>query len=61
MKSLFGFLRDEQGQDLIEYALLVAFLAIVVVGFASGTRASLVGIAAAAGSKLTSANSAAAS
>jgi len=28
MKSLFSFLRDEQGQDLIEYTLLMAFIAL---------------------------------
>jgi Flp pilus assembly pilin Flp len=28
MKRIAGFLRDEQGQDLIEYTLLVAFVAL---------------------------------
>ena len=28
MKSLLSFLRDEQGQDLIEYTLLMAFVAL---------------------------------
>jgi Flp pilus assembly pilin Flp len=31
MKNLFNrFMREEEGQDLIEYALLVVFIAIVV-------------------------------
>jgi Flp pilus assembly pilin Flp len=28
MKTLFTFIRDEQGQDLIEYALLGAFVSL---------------------------------
>ena len=28
MKALIAFLRDERGQDLIEYTLLVAFIAV---------------------------------
>jgi pilus assembly protein Flp/PilA len=32
MKNLFSrFVRDEQGQDLIEYALLASFVAIVAI------------------------------
>jgi len=27
-----GFVRDEEGQDLLEYALLVALIALVVIG-----------------------------
>jgi pilus assembly protein Flp/PilA len=33
MKNLIArFVRDEQGQDLIEYALLAGFISLVVVG-----------------------------
>jgi pilus assembly protein Flp/PilA len=32
MKALFTFVRNEEGQDLLEYALLVALIAIVAVG-----------------------------
>ena len=40
MKSLIGsFLRDEQGQDLIEYAILMVCLAIAVLGFAAVAHA----------------------
>jgi Flp pilus assembly pilin Flp len=28
MKTLYNFLRDEQGQDLVEYTLLLAFVAL---------------------------------
>jgi Flp pilus assembly pilin Flp len=28
MNNLFNFVRDEQGQDLIEYTLLLAFVAL---------------------------------
>ena len=32
MKSLFkSFLQDEQGQDLVEYALLLAFIALAAI------------------------------
>ncbi len=32
MKNLFNrFVREEEGQDLIEYALLIVFIAIVVI------------------------------
>jgi pilus assembly protein Flp/PilA len=31
MKMLNNFLRDEQGQDLVEYALLIALIALVTV------------------------------
>ena len=32
MSALHAFLRDEQGQDLIEYTLLTAFIAVVSAG-----------------------------
>jgi pilus assembly protein Flp/PilA len=36
MKNLFSrFVRDEQGQDLIEYALLASFVAVVAIGGAT--------------------------
>ena len=34
MKSMMiRFLRDEEGQDLIEYTLLMAFIALALMGF----------------------------
>jgi Flp pilus assembly pilin Flp len=32
MKNLYRFLRDEQGQDLVEYTLLLAFVALAAAG-----------------------------
>jgi pilus assembly protein Flp/PilA len=32
MKRISRFVRDEEGQDLIEYALLVALISLVAVG-----------------------------
>jgi len=32
MKALLTFVRNDEGQDLLEYALLVALIAIVAVG-----------------------------
>jgi len=28
---LFGFIRDEKGQDMVEYALLASFISIVAI------------------------------
>jgi Flp pilus assembly pilin Flp len=36
MQLIRDLIRDDQGQDLIEYALLMAVLAFAAVGFASG-------------------------
>jgi Flp pilus assembly pilin Flp len=35
MKLIARFIRDDQGQDLIEYALLAAFVALAAVGGAT--------------------------
>jgi len=44
MKLLKNFLRDEQGQDLVEYALLIGLIALVCVAALSvaGTEVSTV-------------------
>ena len=31
MNNVMTFLRDEQGQDLVEYALLIAFIALACI------------------------------
>lgn len=49
------FWTEDQGQDLIEYALLMAFLAIAAVGIAACARAGLLGVGGSAGAKLASA------
>ena len=43
MNTIRNFVRDEQGEDLIEYALLAAFVAAVAVAVLSsgGLRAAL--------------------
>ena len=35
MKTVFTFIRDEQGQDLIEYALLGAFVSLAAIAGAT--------------------------
>ena len=44
MKVLRGLVRNEEGQDLLEYALLIALIALVCVGAVAlaGTRVSQV-------------------
>ena len=31
MKAIIGFIRDEQGQDLVEYALIVAAVGLALI------------------------------
>jgi Flp pilus assembly pilin Flp len=38
MNSISKFWYDERGQDLIEYTLLMAFVALASAGFVSGCR-----------------------
>ena len=38
---MWNFLRDEQGQDLIEYTLLLAFVALAAAGLFIGAGASV--------------------
>ena len=44
MKALLTFVRNEDGQDLLEYALLVALIAIVAVGAVTAAGATVNGI-----------------
>jgi Flp pilus assembly pilin Flp len=46
MNSIRNFVRDEQGEDLIEYGLLAAFVAAVAVAVMTngGLRTALIGI-----------------
>ncbi len=39
-----GFLADETGQDMVEYSLLLVFIALAVVGLLSGIKTQLTGI-----------------
>jgi Flp pilus assembly pilin Flp len=60
MKNLsaltFRFLRDEQGQDLIEYTLLMAFIALASASIFISAGGSLTGIWSGASSQLVAAN-----
>jgi Flp pilus assembly pilin Flp len=53
---LRSFRNDEQGQGLVEYTLLLAFVLFVVVGLASGYHSSVAGITSVSNSQLLAAN-----
>jgi Flp pilus assembly pilin Flp len=55
-KLLNGFLNDEQGQDLIEYTLLMAFVALASAALFIGAGSSIKGIWGATNTQLTAAN-----
>jgi Flp pilus assembly pilin Flp len=54
-----SFLRDEQGQDLIEYTLLLAFVALASAALFIGAGGAVKGIWGTANSRLGAANTAA--
>ncbi len=56
---LMNFLRDEQGQDLVEYTLLLAFVALAAAALFINAGNSINGIWSSANSRLEAANSAA--
>lgn len=58
---LNGFLRNEEGQDLIEYTLLLAFVCLASAALFISAGGSVSGIWTTANTELTSANTAAAS
>ena len=51
-----AFLCDEEGQDLVEYSLLLAFIALAAVGLLSGVRSTTKGIWSTINSSLLSAS-----
>ena len=55
---LMNFYRDERGQDLIEYTLLLAFVALAAAALFVGTGSSVSGIWGAANTQLAAANTA---
>ena len=61
MKSLLvlaaRFIREEQGQDLIEYTLLMAFIALASAAIFTSAGGSIQGIWSSASSQLVAANS----
>jgi len=57
MKFLRGFWNDEQGQDLIEYTLLMAFVALASAALFLGAGGSIKGIWVTTNNQLAQANS----
>jgi Flp pilus assembly pilin Flp len=57
--GLFEFINDEQGQDLIEYTLLLAFVCLASAVLFIGAGRSVSGIWVAANSRLAAANTSA--
>jgi Flp pilus assembly pilin Flp len=55
-KMLNAFLREENGQDLIEYTLLLAFVALASAAVFIGAGGSISGIWSSASTQLTNAN-----
>ena len=56
MNMLRRFIRDEQGQDLIEYTLLMAFVALASAALFIGAGGSISGIWSQTNSQLVTAN-----
>jgi Flp pilus assembly pilin Flp len=50
------FWQEEEGQDLVEYSLLLAFIALAAVGLLSGTRTTISGLWSTINSTLASAS-----
>ena len=61
MKHILNFVRDEQGQDLIEYTLLLAFVALASAALFISAGGSINTIWSAANTKLSSAAASASS
>jgi len=57
MTFLMNFLKNEQGQDLIEYTLLMAFVALASAALFLGAGGSISGIWSTSNSQLAAANS----
>jgi Flp pilus assembly pilin Flp len=51
------FWNDEQGQSLVEYTLVVAFIMFTIIGLAKGYHSSISGITSVTNSSLAAANS----
>ena len=58
-KLIVGFIREEGGQDLVEYSLLLAFVALASAALFIGAGGSIGGIWVVANSRLVDANTAA--
>jgi len=58
-RFILAFLSDESGQDLIEYTLLMAFIALASAGLYLGAGGSIAGIWSVSNSQLAAANTSA--
>lgn len=58
-KTIFDFVRDEQGQDVVEYTLLLAFVCLATAGLFTNSGKELSGIWSVANTRLAAANTAA--
>jgi Flp pilus assembly pilin Flp len=58
-EELTDFWQDESGQDMVEYSLLLAFIALASIGLLSGMKPALSTLYSTINKGLTSANSAA--
>jgi Flp pilus assembly pilin Flp len=56
VNTLYNFWNDEQGQDLIEYTLLMAFVALASAALFIGAGGSIKGIWSSTNSQLSAAN-----
>jgi Flp pilus assembly pilin Flp len=54
---LSHFLSNEDGQDIVEYSLLLAFIMFTMIGLAIGMKGSIQGIVGSSSSEISSANS----
>lgn len=57
MKTLLNFWREEEGQDLVEYSLLLAFIALAAVSVLTTVKTSISTIWSSINSSLTVASS----
>jgi Flp pilus assembly pilin Flp len=57
--NLQAFLNGEEGQDMVEYSLLLAFIALAAVGLLSGIKTQISGLWSTISSTLSSTNTAA--
>jgi Flp pilus assembly pilin Flp len=53
---VYRFWRGDEGQDLIEYTLLMAFVMFTIIGLASGFGSSIAGITSVSNSQISYAN-----
>jgi Flp pilus assembly pilin Flp len=56
LRALYSFWNDDQGQDLIEYTLLLVFVVIATAGLFLGGGTSIAGIVSTTNSQIVAAN-----